>query len=173
MDVSVDEIAEAAELARSSVYTHFADRDQILRAALALGHDELIGSLESEVRDVSDPIERLVVVFRVVLEQIDQSPLFWRLALSLSANERDADAAAVSAEIVVVSAEVSAVITAAVTDAVDAGRLQAKGGLEHLLAFVGQQLSGLVQQRVVDPQAEAADATARRVWELLLGGIGA
>ena len=173
LDVSVDEIAEAAELARSSVYTHFADRDEILRAALALGHDELIGSLESEVRDVSDPIERLVVVFRVLLEQIDQSPLFWRLALSLSASERNADAAPVTAEIVVVSAEVSEVITTAVRDAVDAGRLRAEGGLGNLLAFVGQQLSGLVHQRVVDPQAEAPDATARRVWELLLGGIGA
>ena len=172
-DVSVDEIAQAAELARSSVYTHFADRDEIVRAALALGHEELIGSLESELRDVSDPIERLVVVFRVLLEQIDRSPSFWRLALSLSANERDPDAAAVTAEIVVVSAEVSEVITAAVSEAVGAGRLRAQDGLEGLLAFVGQQLSGLVHQRVVDPRAESPDATARRVWGLLLAGIGA
>ena len=172
LDVSVDEIAHEADLSRTTIYKHFADREEILRASLARNHERLIAALDGAVTGVEDPVERLITIFRVVMEQVDESAGFYRLALSLSPTNEGSEAAAVITESLVVSAEVVDVFVSAFRDAVAQGRIRDDLPVAVLEVFAGYVLAGLVSERTRQPVPRPAVDAARDVWQLLLEGIG-
>jgi len=81
-EVSMDEIASEAGVARSTIYVYFANRDELLRACLKRMHDQLIETI-SESWDLGNgPTERLRLLIVGIFEQLDESPAFLRLALA-------------------------------------------------------------------------------------------
>src|SRR5580693_8759098 len=62
-EVSMDEIAAKAGVARSTVYVYFANRDELLRACLKGMHDQLIDDVAEsweQDADVSRRLRRLI-----------------------------------------------------------------------------------------------------------------
>src|SRR6202140_973429 len=80
-DVSMDEIASEAGVARSTIYVYFANRDELLRACLKRMHDQLVETISERWDLVDTPIDKLRLLIVGIFEQLDSSPAFIRLAL--------------------------------------------------------------------------------------------
>ena len=94
-DVSMDEIAAEAGVARSTVYVYFANRDELLRACLKRMHDQLLQAIAHTWEASATPMDRLQTLLTGVFEQLDDSPAFLRLALSTQESASQDGAAAV------------------------------------------------------------------------------
>ncbi len=83
--VAVDPLATALGISRGSFYWHFADRDELLRAALErwerAGTDELIGGFSA----IDDPGERLGALFSAAVDD-DQDFEGFEAALAADAS---------------------------------------------------------------------------------------
>ena len=58
-EVSMDEIAAEAGVARSTVYVYFANRDELLRACVQSMYDRMPDTIALVVADDASPTERL------------------------------------------------------------------------------------------------------------------
>ena len=65
--IAVEPLAVQLGATKGSFYWHFTDRDELVRAALALWEDEQTGAVIDELAALSDPHERLRVLFDLVL----------------------------------------------------------------------------------------------------------
>jgi len=81
-EVSMDEIASEAGVARSTIYVYFANRDELLRACVRRMHDQLVKTISETWDRESSPVDRLRVVILGIFEQLDSNPAFVRLALA-------------------------------------------------------------------------------------------
>jgi AcrR family transcriptional regulator len=67
--VAVDRLAKGLGATRGSFYWHFADRRELIEAALALWERENTTDLIPEADAVGDPADRLRFIFRLVYER--------------------------------------------------------------------------------------------------------
>ncbi len=81
-EVSMDEIASEAGVARSTIYVYFSNRDELLRACLTRMHDQLMKTVSATWDRANSPIDRLRVLILALFEQLDENPAFGRLALA-------------------------------------------------------------------------------------------
>ena len=81
-EVSMDEIASDARVARSTIYVYFANRDELLRACLKDMHDQLLEDIAETWEEDAEPAHRLERLIAGMLERIDDDPAFFRLALT-------------------------------------------------------------------------------------------
>jgi AcrR family transcriptional regulator len=62
---TIEDIAEHAQMAVSTIYKHFKDKDVLIAATISHGFGEWEKWAESFVKDSSDPLERLVLPMRL------------------------------------------------------------------------------------------------------------
>lgn len=67
--VAVDRLAKALGTTRGSFYWHFADRSELVTAALEQWEHDNTTALLPELESVGDPVQRLRLLFREVYEQ--------------------------------------------------------------------------------------------------------
>src|ERR1700730_17393591 len=70
-DVSMDDIADEAGVARSTVYVYFANRDELLRACLSGMHKQLLDDVASKWEQDAEPAHRLERLIEGMLARID------------------------------------------------------------------------------------------------------
>ena len=80
IDVSMDEIASAAGVARSTVYVYFSSRAELLAACIGDMERQMWSKVE-EI-DAASPISSLALLFEALIETTDQQPAFFRLVLA-------------------------------------------------------------------------------------------
>jgi len=62
--VTIEDIAEHAGVAVSTVYKHFADKDALISATMMFGFSEWFSAVQTKIEQSSDPLEKLVFPMR-------------------------------------------------------------------------------------------------------------
>lgn len=165
-EVSMDEIAQEAGVARSTVYVYFANRDELLRACLKRMHNQLLDAVASRWEQSDGPVGRLRSLIEAMFERIDDDPAFFRLALvtqeAAAAGAPAAGAAAVGSELAVIGLDVARFLQDLYVEGLEAGIFRALDP-DRATSLIGQQLFGALSVRAAEPDpwplAEAVDET--------------
>ena len=168
-EVSMDEIAAEAKVARSTVYVYFANRDELLRACLKRMYAQLQDAIVAEWETGAGPEARLRAVVRGLLARIDENPSFFRLAMAVHASAGDTGAA-VDAELATIGLDMARLLEDVAREGVAAG-IFASAEPARVANFVGQQVYGAMSVRAGDPAPIALDEAVDELCGFLLDGL--
>jgi TetR/AcrR family transcriptional regulator len=182
-DVSVDEIAAEAGVARSTVYVYFSNRDDLLGACVQSMYDRLVETVAMVVDDdATPPLERLRGLVLGLLERVDESPAFFRLAMATQATGASGSAA-VGGALMMIGLDMIRVLEELVMAGVAQGHFRADLDPARAVELVGQQIFGALSVRAGEPdRVPAASRVARRtaraestdeICDFIYRGLGA
>jgi len=175
-EVSMDEIAAAAGVARSTLYVYFSGREELLRACLR----QLAEQLDADLREAwaleSGTTARLAAVVRGLLTRVDDGPAFFAMVLAIQSSE-GRESAAVGAELASIGLSVAGTISELVERGIAEGLFRPMPP-DRAATLVGQQLLGAMSVRAGDPaprplEEEVVDIVDFLDHALAVRGLGA
>jgi AcrR family transcriptional regulator len=170
-EVSMDEIATAAGLSRSTVYVYFANREELLRACVAGLRKELIAAVTASWDKDAAPIRRLERLVEELLARVDDDRAFFRLALVIEGT-LGRGAEGVGDELALLSLDIAELIREIYEDGVASGEFSDVDPV-RATSLIGQQIFGAMAVRAADPLPEPRGAVATETCAFLVSGIGA
>jgi len=170
-EVSMDEIATEAGVARSTVYVYFSNRDDLLRACVQSMYDRLTETIGLIVSDDASPAERLRLLVLGVLERIDESPSFFRLAMATQATAGD-ESAAVRGVLMMIGLDMIRVLEELVVAGMAAGDFRSDLDADRAVVLVGQQIYGALSVRAGEPEPIPAAQAADEICDFVRRGLG-
>jgi AcrR family transcriptional regulator len=171
-EVSMDEIAAHAGVARSTVYVYFNNRDDLLKACVQSMYDQLAESFAVIFEDDSSPLERLRAVFSGVLGRIDESPAFFRLAMATYSTVGAAGSEAVGGALMLIGLDMMRLLEDIVVRGMESGLFRADLDKERAIALIGQQMYGALSVRAGEPESIPVDQAADEICHFVLRGLG-
>ncbi|MGO9855024.1 MAG: TetR/AcrR family transcriptional regulator [Acidimicrobiales bacterium] len=171
-DVSMDEIAGEAGVARSTVYTYFANRDDLLRACVQSMYDSMQDTVELVLAGRASPKDRLWGLIMGLLERIDESPAFFRLAMATQATSAEGSAA-VGGALMMIGLDMIRVLDELVGAGVSSGDFRSDLDPARAVVLVGQQIYGALSVRAGEPDPIAAAQAADEICDFVYRGLGA
>jgi len=168
-EVSMEEIASEAGVARSTIYVYFANRDELLRACLKSMHDRLIEKTSRSWDVENAPIERLRILILGILEQLDESPAFLRLALA-TYEAVSPSGAAVDSELSLIGLDVAGQLKDLYEDGVAGGEFRVIDP-DLAVTLIGQQIYGAMSVRAADPLPQPRDLAAAEITDFVRRGL--
>jgi AcrR family transcriptional regulator len=172
-DVSMDEIAAEAGVARSTVYVYFANRDELLRACVQSMYDRLQDTIALVVDDGATPVARLRGLILGVLERVDESPAFFRLAMATQSTTTAAGSEAVGGALMMIGLDMIRVLEDLVGAGMATGDFRADLDAERAVVLVGQQIYGALSVRAGEPEPIPAPQAADEICAFVCRGLGA
>jgi AcrR family transcriptional regulator len=172
-DVSMDEIAAEAGVARSTVYVYFANRDELLRACVQSMYDRMQDTIAVIVADDASPDERLHGLILGLLERIDESPAFFRLAMATQATADADGSAAVGGALMMIGLDMIRVLEELARAGIAAGDFRADLDVERAVVLVGQLIYGALSVRAGEPDPIPAERAADEICDFVRRGLGA
>ncbi len=170
-DVSMDEIASEAGVARSTVYVYFANRDELLRACLQRMHNQLVDAVADTWEDGAEPAVRLERLIEEMLARVDDSPAFFRLAL-VTQGAPSGSSEAVGSELALIGLAVAGLIRDLVVDGIDRGEFRPIDP-DLAITLIGQQLYGAMAVRAEEPDPPDRSQAAADTVRFILHGLSA
>ena len=171
-DVSMDEIAAEAGVARSTLYVYFANRDELLRACVQSMYDRLQDTVDVVLTGRASPRDRLWGLVLGLLERIDESPAFFRLAMATQATATAEGSAAVGGALMLIGLDMIRVLEEVVVAGVAAGDFRPDLDPERAVVLIGQQIYGALSVRAGEPDPIPAPEAAEEICDLLRRGLG-
>jgi AcrR family transcriptional regulator len=171
-DVSMDEIAAQSGVARSTVYVYFANRDDLIGACVASMYDRMKQTVAEIVADDSSPSERLRALVLGVLERVDESPEFLRLAMATQATSGAAGSVAVGGALMMIGLDMIRLLEEVAVAGMAAGDFRADLDPERAVVLVGQQIFGALSVRAGEPDPIPAAQAADEICDFVRRGLG-
>jgi len=171
-EVSMDEIAAEAGVARSTVYVYFANRDDLLRACLQSMYDRLQDTIALVADDAAPPVERLRSLILGALERIDESPAFFRLAMATQSTTTAAGSEAVGGALMMIGLDMIRVLEDLVVAGIATGDFRADVDPERAVVLVGQLIYGALSVRAGEPDPIPAGQAADEMCSFVCRGLG-
>jgi TetR/AcrR family fatty acid metabolism transcriptional regulator len=168
-EVSMDDIAAEAGVARSTVYVYFANRDELLRACLKGMHDQLLEDIARSWADDAEPGHRLEKLIEGLIHRIDMDPGFFRLALVTQGTPAQGGEA-VGTELALISLNIARLIQDLYVDGLTSGIFRDMDP-DEAVNLIGQQLYGVIAVRAGDPMPQPAAVVAASVCAFILHGL--
>ena len=81
--VTIEDIAEHAQVAVSTIYKHFSDKDALISATMLWGFAEWMTKVQSLGNDLTDPLEKLVLPMRLFVRVKSTHPSHARNIVNL------------------------------------------------------------------------------------------
>jgi AcrR family transcriptional regulator len=171
-DVSMDEIANRAGVARSTVYVYFANRDELLQACVQSMYDKIKDTVVEVFEEGAPPMERLRSVVAGLLDRVDESPDFFRLAMATQATSGAAGAAAVGGALMTIGLDMMRLLDDIVVSGMDAGLFRADLQRDRAVLLVGQQIYGALSVRAGEAEPVPARRASDEICRFVLQGLG-
>jgi AcrR family transcriptional regulator len=171
-EVSMDEIAAQAGVARSTVYVYFASRDELIAACVESMYDRLKETIADVVADDASPSERLRTLVLGVLERIDESPEFFRLAMATQATSGAAGSVAVGGVLMMIGLDMIRLLEELAVAAKLTGDFRADLDPERAVVLIGQQIFGALSVRAGEPEPIPAAQAADEICDFVRRGLG-
>jgi AcrR family transcriptional regulator len=168
-EVSMDEIASVAGVARSTIYVYFANRDELLRACVTRMHDDLVKTINETWDRESAPIDRLRVLILGIFEQVDSNPAFVRLALA-HYEAVSPGGATVGSALSLVGLDVVERTRELFEDGVTSGAFRPLD-VDRAVTLIGQQIYGAMSVRAADPLPRPREEAAAEISDFVLRGL--
>lgn len=153
LDVSMGDIAERAGVSRSTLYNHFATRDDVLSACLASGQVQLVEAVGDAIEAAGDPVSKLAALIEMCVDHVDHNPVFFRLMAAREASEPSADAPAV--ELGLTSVAIGEAIRSIIDEGVASGDFEVDA--DEATWLVGIVIMGILQSRPAGSARAAAE----------------
>ncbi len=163
-DVSMDEIAAEAGVARSTVYVYFANRDELLGACLKRMLDQLLEGIAEDWDRDTEPRARLRVLIEGMFERLDDNPAFFRLALIGQGS------VAVGSELALIGLEVAGMLQGLYLEGLSTGLFRSMDP-DRAISLIGQQIYGAMSVRAGEPVPLPRADAAAEVTEFVLRGL--
>jgi AcrR family transcriptional regulator len=170
-EVPMEEIATEAGVARSTVYVYFANRDDLLRACLESMYERMKDTVAGIAEDAT-AAERLRELMLGLLERIDESPAFFRLAMATQSTAAASGSAAVGGALLLIGLDMIRLLGDIVDAGVASGELRADLDAERSVNLIGQQIFGALSVRAGEPQPVPAGCAADDICDFVLRGLG-
>jgi AcrR family transcriptional regulator len=170
-DVSMDEIATEAGVARSTVYVYFANREELLRACLDGMHAQVLEAIAMIWENELDPINRLERLVCELLARIDEHPAFFRLAL-LVQGTAGRGGEAVGSELATISLNIARIIRDLCIEGMAAGVFRSMDA-DRATTLIGQQIYGAMSVRAGEAVTEPREKVAAETTAFILHGLSA
>jgi len=168
-EVSMDEIAAEAGVARSTVYVYFANRDELLRACLKGMHNQLLDDIAESWEQDAEPAHRLERLIKGMLQRIDADPAFFRLAL-MAQGSVSQGGEAVGTELALISLNIARLIADLYADGVAQGSFRDVDP-DKATSLIGQQIYGAMSVRAGEPLPDPPSMVAAEVCAFILNGL--
>jgi TetR/AcrR family fatty acid metabolism transcriptional regulator len=170
-EVSMDEIATEAGVARSTVYVYFANRDELLRACLNGMHNQLLDDIAETWEQNAEPPHRLRRLIEGMLERIDDDSAFFRLAL-VTQGSMNQSGEAVGNELALIGLNIARLIRDLYVDGQASGTF---GDIDpdRATALIGQQIYGAMSVRAGEPVPDPPSVMAAEICGFILRGLAA
>jgi TetR/AcrR family fatty acid metabolism transcriptional regulator len=171
-EVSMDEIASQAGVARSTVYVYFSNRDELLQACVQSMYDTIKDTVVEVFEDSAPPLDRLRAVIGGVLERIDESPAFFRLAMATQATAGAAGAAAVGGALMMIGLDMMRLLHDIISAGMDDGIFRAELDRDRAVSLIGQQIYGALSVRAGEPDPLPVNQASDEICAFILHGLG-
>jgi AcrR family transcriptional regulator len=171
-EVSMDEIATQAGVARSTVYVYFANRDDLLRACVESMYDKIKDTVVEMSEDTAPPFERLRAVIRGILERVDESPAFFRLAMATQATSGAAGSEAVGGVLMMIGLDMMRLLDDIISAGMAAGLLRSDLDRDRAVALIGQQIYGALSVRAGEQAPLPVDDASTEICHFIVRGLG-
>ena len=172
-EVSMDDIAAEAGVARSTVYVYFANRDVLLQACVQSMYEQLKDAIAPVADDDATPEERLRALVLGLLERIDESPAFFRLAMATQSTANAAGSAAVGGALMMIGLDMIGLLEGVVDAAMEATLFRADLDRDRAVVLIGQQIYGALSVRAGEPDPVPATQAADEICDFITRGLGA
>ena len=171
IDVSMDEIASEAGVARSTVYVYFANRSELLRACLQGMHAQLLEAIASTWEQEDEPGRRLGRLVEEMLAVVDENPAFFRLTL-VTQGTPARDGEVVGAELALIGLDIARLIQDMVVEGVTRGDFRSVD-TDLAIGLIGQQIYGAMAVRAGEPLPRPRAEAAADIVGFILHGLAA
>ncbi len=136
-------------------------------------YDRLKETIALVVDEGATPVERLRGLILGLLERIDESPAFFRLAMATQATADAAGSAAVGGALMMIGLDMIRVLEELVVAGVAAGDFRTDVDAERAVVLVGQQIYGALSVRAGEPDRLPAPQAADEICHFVCRGLGA
>jgi AcrR family transcriptional regulator len=171
-EASIDRIAEAAGVARSTLYVYFDGKGDLLNQCIAQLRVGLGERVRSAVEEASGTEERLAAFLAAHFEYVGAVREFFRAVMAVRGVDPFFSAPGTGAppELDTLRAESQAVVEGILKDAVAAGEIAAhhEGTARDLLAVL---VYGALMRRATLPESPPAEEEAQRLARAFLWGV--
>jgi TetR/AcrR family fatty acid metabolism transcriptional regulator len=171
-DVSMDEIAAQAGVARSTVYVYFSSRDDLLGACVESMYDRMKETIALIVADDASPSERLRALVLGVLERIDESPEFFRLAMATQGTSGATGSVAVGGALMMIGLDMIRLLEELAVAGKATGDFRPDLDPERAVVLIGQQIFGALSVRAGEHEPIPAAQAADEICDFIRRGLG-
>jgi AcrR family transcriptional regulator len=171
-EVSMDDIASASGVARSTVYVYFANRDELLQACVQSMYDQMQRAILPIFEDNASPMDRLRAVVVGVLERIDESPAFFRLAMATQSTAGASGSAAVGGTLMLIGLDMIRLLEDVVSSGVASGDFRPDVDQDRAVVLIGQQMYGALSIRAGEPEPIPVGQAADEFCAFVRSGLG-